>query len=178
MKSRFWLVVLLSLLLCICTIGSSFADGGGGSNNPFSLSTSDPADGQKKVSIDSDINLTFSKNVVNILVIENNEKCFKLIDQDGQAVQIEVIMADDQIEREKRHEIILAPKESLDYGETYTVVISKDLMSKSGVLLEDEVEISFTTISENGGASQVIWISGIVVIILVAALFMVRKRSK
>lgn len=179
MKSKFWLVVLLSLLLCICTMSTVLADGGGGSNNPFSLKTSIPEDGQKKVSIDSDIILTFSKNVVNILVKENNEKCLKLLDEDGQAIPIEIVMADDQVEREKRNDIILAPKESLGHGKTYKVVIAKDLMSKSGVTLEDEVTISFKTISENGGASSTIWIlTTIVVIVLAGAFFITKRRSR
>jgi hypothetical protein len=178
MRWRFGLIILLVLLLWVCTMGSSFADGGGG-NKPFSLSTSNPTDGQKRVSIDRDINLTFSKNVVNILVKENNGKCFKLMDEDGHAVPIEVIMADDQIEREKRNDIILSTKEALGYGKKYTVVVSKDLMSKSGVTLESDIEISFTTISKNGGMSKLIWILGTLVIIaLVAAYFTVRKKSK
>lgn len=177
MKFKFKLVVLLSLLLCISTMITVFADGG--SNKPFSLKTSNPEDGQKKVPIQSDINLTFSKNVVNILVKENNEKCFKLLDQEGQVVPIEIVMADDQIEREKRNDIILVPKEALDHGKSYTIVISKDLMSKSGVTLEDEVTISFTTIPENGGSSLTIWIlATIIVLVLVAAFFITRKRSR
>lgn len=179
MKLKMKLMAILSLLLCLSMVSTVFADGGGGSNNPFSLKTSNPADGQKKVDVASDINLTFSKNVVNILVKDENKKCFKLLNQEGQAVPIEIIMADDQIEREKRNDIILVPKEILDYEKSYTLVISKDLMSKSGVTLEDEVTISFTTISENAGASLRIWIlSTIGVLVLVAIFFITRKRSR
>lgn len=177
MKFKTGVVVLLSLLLCICTMSTMFAHGGGGSNNPFSLKTSNPKDGQKKVSIDSDIILNFSKNVVNIIIKDNNEKCFKMLDEDGQAIPIEIIMADDQIDREKRNDIILAPKEPLGHGKTYTVIVAKDLMSKSGVTLENEVTISFTTISENSGVSPAIWILATILVIILIGAFFITKRS-
>jgi len=84
----------------------------------------------------------------NILVKDNNYNCFRLLNEEGQDVSIDVLMADDQIERDKRREIVLVPKEKLKYGKKYIVIISKDLMSKSGALLEKNIEIFFTKVPE------------------------------
>ena len=44
-------------------------------------------------------------------------------------------MADDQIERKKRNDVLIKPKQPLQAGTTYRVEIAPELQSKSGVTL-------------------------------------------
>lgn len=135
---------MILLLICACSI-SAWADGGGEKKNPLTLESSNPLDGQKDVVLQPEIKLVFSKNVVNMKVKDNNEKCFKLLEKDGNEVPVEVKMADDQIEREKRNDIFLVPLEKLQPDTTYLVKISSDVSSKSGVTLGKEMTITFST---------------------------------
>ena len=77
-------------------------------------------------------------------VRENNKKCFSLW-SNNQQVPIEVIMADDQIEFEKRNDVILKPLQTLKAATTYRVEIAPQLESKSGVNLGQKTTVSFTT---------------------------------
>lgn len=117
---------------------------GGGKKQPLALVGSVPADGAAGVNTDASIKLTFSKNVVYMTVRDNNKKCFSLW-TDNQQVPIEVIMADDQIEFEKRNDVILKPLQTLKAATTYRVEIAPQLESKSGVNLGQKTTVSFTT---------------------------------
>lgn len=118
---------------------------GGGKNNPLALVSSSPADGQQNVNTVTEIKLSFSKNVVYMTVREQNQKCFTLCSQQGEQIPTQVIMADDQIEPEKRREVILKPLQELEPGTTYVVKVAPQLESKSGVSLGNEVTVTFTT---------------------------------
>ena len=90
------------------------------------------------------IEFVFSKNVVNMEVSENNRECFKVINkEDGSEISFEVEMADDQIEREKRNNIILVIKDGIESLKTYQIIISPELESKSGDKLEEELVLEF-----------------------------------
>ncbi len=117
---------------------------GGGKKQPLALVSSVPADGAAGINTDALIKLTFSKNVVYMTVRENNKKCFSLW-SNNQQIPIEVIMADDQIEFEKRNDVILKPLQTLKAATTYRVEIAPQLESKSGVNLGQKTTVSFTT---------------------------------
>lgn len=134
-------VMIITFLLPIGAIAGEKGD----KSEPLKLESSKPAQGEENIQVDSPIELIFSKNVVNMKVKDANTKCFSLLDEDGKDVPIEVKMADDQMEREKRETVILVPKTKLNEGKAYTVVINKDLKSKSGASLAEDVKISFTT---------------------------------
>ena len=128
------------------------ADGdgtGGGKGEPLGLVSSDPYDGQKDVPADALITMTFTKNVVNMTVSENNLKCFSLYTADGSMVPIDVIMADDQIEPEKKNDVSLKPLQDLKYNTAYTVKVSSALKSKSGVTLAGDLTFAFTTVKDS-----------------------------
>jgi hypothetical protein len=126
---------------------------GGGKDQPLSLTSSIPADGQKDVSPTTEILLSFSKNVVYMTVCENNKKCLALYAADGSKIPVEVIMADDQIEPEKRRDIQLKSLQSLEPATSYTIKISPELRSKSGVTVGQEITVSFTTAGAAPGNS-------------------------
>lgn len=134
----------------------AYADNGdgtsGGQGEPLTLVSSDPAQNQQGVLLSAEITLTFSKNVINMSVSENNQKCFSLHSADGKQIPIKVLMADDQMEPEKKRIIIISPTAQLSPDTQYTVKISPDLSSKSGVTLGQPVSITFAT--AKGSAAQ------------------------
>lgn len=117
---------------------------GGGKKQPLSLISSIPANGAAGVNTDAFIKLTFNKNVVYMTVRENNRACFSLWTE-NQQVPIEVIMADDQIEFEKRNDVIIKPLQTLKAAKTYWVEVAPQLESKSGINLGQKNTVSFTT---------------------------------
>lgn len=145
------LICVLTVFTCIFT-GFTVEAGEGNKKQPLSLVSSVPANDENNVKVSTDIKLTFSKNVVNMKVKEKNEKCFELKSSEGVSIPFDVIMADDQMEREKRNDIILKPKEELKEGTAYTVIVLPKLQSKSGVELGEEFKITFTTV---GGSTAV-----------------------
>ncbi|WP_423801894.1 Ig-like domain-containing protein [Neobacillus sp. SAB-20_R2A] len=143
-KILLFLVVLLSFFYG----QNAFAevDGtGGGKSEPLMLVSSSIANGATGVPLKPEIKLTFSKNIVNMTVRDNNLKCFSLLAANGTNVPIDVILADDQVDFEKRNDAVLIPKSNLAQGSSYSVVISPNLTSKSGVTTGQVIKITFTT---------------------------------
>lgn len=149
-KSGFSLVLALVVLFCLFLTLPVLAEGGsgdgsgGGHDAPLGLASSNPADGASNVAVNTQIKLTFNKNVINMSVKDNNVKCFALYNN-GLQVPINVIMADDQIQPEYKREVTIAPQQSLQPGSSYTLKISPKLQAKSGSVLEKEVNVNFTT---------------------------------
>lgn len=173
------IIAVLLILSMLAAFTFSFAEGG---NNPLFINESTPADGATDVSIDTEIKINFSKNVVNMSVKDNNAKCFSIKDNESNEVPIEVKMADDQIERDKRNDIILVPTNGLQEGKKYTIIISKDLKAKNGRTLEEEKTISFSTkgyVEENDKDGQGIGFLPVIIFIalIVVILFIKKKRS-
>lgn len=160
--------VLIVFILTFCLLlGEAYTipvwagDGsGGGKNQPLALVTSVPAHGQSNVSLPVEIKLTFNKNVVYMMVRDNNQKCFALYSQDGQQVPADIVMADDQVEFEKRRDVIVKPRVGLQPSTIYTVKVSPQLESKSGVNLGQQAVVSFTTAGVKTGENQVKNITG------------------
>lgn len=111
----------------------------------FQLTATYPTDGDEQVATDVIINLEFNKNVVNMKVKEHNLKSFKMFDEDGKIIPLEIIMADDQLYREKRREIKIKPVAELQPERYYTLVVHSNLMSKSGDRLHQPSYITFRT---------------------------------
>jgi len=106
----------------------SLAQGGGG-NNPLVLVGHKLVD---ELSEDgtrtTQIELVFSKNVVNLAVSEHNKTCFKVLSKDEEVeIPVQVQMADDQIEREKRNIITLVIEKPLEPLKAYQIIISPEL---------------------------------------------------
>lgn len=118
-----------------------------GKSGAFDFIESTPVNSAKDVELDGQIKLLFNKNVVNFTVKDNNEKCFSIKDAGNKEVPIDVIFADDQVEPDKKREIILCPKKPFDENTTYVIHISPTLKAKNGDSLDRDVAISFTTLS-------------------------------
>ncbi|SCZ81823.1 Ig-like domain-containing protein [Acidaminobacter hydrogenoformans] len=161
MKKVFILAsLLLALLLLPATISMASGGGGGGtgggtggnSTEPLTLVSSTVMDGQTEVGLTPEITMVFSKNVTDLSVKEANLTCFALEKKDGGEVGFEVIMADSQVEPEKKNDVVVRPSAELEAGTQYIVTISKALTSKSGASLAEDVTISFTTVGDGAAA--------------------------
>lgn len=145
-------VVIIIIVLFILAAGTGYAmagdgngDGsGGGQNNPLYIESSIPSDGATGVENLEFIKLVFSKNVVYMTIRDSNKQCFSLWTGTEQ-LPAEIILADDQIEREKRNDVVIKPLQPLKAGTTYRVEVSPAMESKSGVTLGSKKTISFTT---------------------------------
>lgn len=142
-------LVLFTALPALAANGSGDGDGKGGGKGGLTLVSSFPQNNDKDVALPVVIKLEFSKNVVNMSVKENNLKCFSLLNSENQSIPIEVQMADDQMEPDRKREIVVVPKEKLDPGSSYTLKINANLTSKSGVNLGKDIEITFITQGES-----------------------------
>ena len=140
------IMLVLSLLLPgMVWAGEGSGDGsGGGQQQPLVVEKVVPADGATGISLDPEIKITFNKNVCYMTVRENNRNCFSMW-TGSTRVPIEVIMADDQVEREKRNDAVIKPLNKLEAGTLYRIEIAPEMESKSGVSLGKTATLSFTT---------------------------------
>ncbi len=156
-KKRFikksWFILVLSMallaLMSLPVLAGNGDGSGGGQGEPLRLDSSSPYNGQTGVSLPLLINMTFNKNVINMTVSDNNRNCFSLYAADGSKVPVEVIMADDQVEPEKKRIVSLRPLQDLKPGAAYTVKVSSALQAKSGVTLGSDLTITFITAQDN-----------------------------
>lgn len=151
-----WLLALMlipALLLGTPALAGDGYGSGGGHDQPLLLLSSQPAGGAREIAPPATIQMHFNKNVIHLSIREKNQKCFALYEGDN-PVAISVIMADDQIEPEKRRDIVVQPRAPLQTGKTYTLRIGGDLESKSGATLGKDVRIQFTTAANTRGEGQ------------------------
>lgn len=125
-------------------LGAGEEGSGGGADEPLTIVSATISDGQKDVLQNQEIRFEFSKNVVNLTVKENNEKCFTVTDQSGNPVGFAVVMADDQIDRDNRNFIGITINDGMKVDETYSIAISKNLMAKNGQSLDRDYTYGFT----------------------------------
>ncbi len=147
-----WVVVIMSIAVLLACPGADYlaraadseGDGsGGGQNNPLAIESCVPADGAIGVTNLEYVKIVFTKNIAYMTIREANKKCFSLW-SGSQKIPAEIVIADDQIEREKRNDVLVKPLQPLKPGATYRVEIAPELQSKSGVFLGQKVAVSFT----------------------------------
>jgi len=130
------------LLICMLFTANAIA---ADKKSSFALVSSSVEDGAEDVSCQPVVELTFNKNVINMSVAEQNMTCFTLLDAEENPVEIELIMADDQIEPEKKRIISVSPVAPLNPHASYTLLISEKLTAKNGNSLDEDISIAFTT---------------------------------
>lgn len=99
---------------------------------------------------DETITLVFSKNVVNSKVAESNMALFHVLDSNQNEVTIEVIMADDQVEPDKKNDVVIQFPQGLADG-TYTLTAQKGITSKSGDVMDKDYTLTFQADSSQAG---------------------------
>ncbi len=145
LKSYSLLIFLIIIFFVLCL--SSSAEKTNVEKNPLVLTGYRMIDELNEEGLRStEIELFFSKNVVNMMVNENNKKCFSLTNKDDDKIPIEIQMADDQIEREKRHIIKIVVQKPLEPATAYKIIISPELESKNGIKLEKQLVMEFFTL--------------------------------
>lgn len=177
-KFKKGICLIIAVLMILGVLASAtfiFAEGG---NNPLFINESIPADGASNISTDTEIKINFSKNVVNLSVKDTNLKCFTMKDNEGNNIPINVVMADDQIERDKRNDIILVPVNGLEEEKEYTITISSNLTAKNGNTLGEEKIITFSTVGfVNENKIDIVKIA-VIIIIAIVLIFIVTKLVK
>ena len=133
-------IAILFIGIAFCCSTALFAG-----NKPLELVSTNPADNSTGVPLDSIITLAFSNNVVNFSVSEANCECFELKTVSGSTVPVEIVMADDQVEPEKKREIIIKPVDQFHAETEYELIISSSLQGKNGKTLGSDQIIRFTT---------------------------------
>ncbi|MCL2167324.1 MAG: hypothetical protein FWH49_08585, partial [Clostridiales bacterium] len=98
------------------------------------------------------ITLTFSNNVINESVRENNRQSISLYDDRQNEIPIEVIMADEQIQPDAKRDIAVKPVVSLTPGASYTLVVSQTMQAKNGAYADKVYSIAFS-ITESGAST-------------------------
>lgn len=151
MKNKILLTFLIYILFTVHVpaYGETSSQEQDGKSIAFVLEQSIPADSSKNVSLDTEIILLFNKNVVNMSVKENNYNCIKLLDANNNIIPCELIFADDQIEPDKKREIIVRPTSILKENTFYKIEISENMTAKNGSTLGSPVTISFTTLKSS-----------------------------
>lgn len=139
------LITLLMVITVLLTTATAFAgngDGtGGGKSEGLYVKSASIEDGGVLASGEA-ITLVFSKNVVNKKVVENNMPLFQVLDSDQAEVAIEVIMADDQVEPDKKNDVVIQFPQGLADG-TYTLTAKGGITSKSGDVMEADHVLTF-----------------------------------
>lgn len=89
------------------------------------------------------ITITFSNNVVNASVAENNRSKIKILDAGGGRVPSAVSMADDQVQSDLRRIITISPTSALEDG-NYRLVVKAGVKAKNGTSTPDDYVVHFT----------------------------------
>ena len=157
MKKRFaWMALAVLMMLSITAqaaggngggngggTGGGSGDGtGGGKTEALTVESTSVEDGAVLAPEDA-ITLVFTKNVVNSSVKETNLPLFTVTDDSGAAVEITVTMADDQIEPDKKNDVVIAPADTWADG-AYTLTAQAGITSKSGDVMEQDYTLTFS----------------------------------
>ncbi|KNZ40396.1 Ig-like domain-containing protein [Acetobacterium bakii] len=154
---------------------------GGGKEEPLALVSADPAVATEDILVGSTFTLEFNKNIAYVAVRDNNLKAFTLWEGDT-LVPVDVTMADDQLEPDLRDFVLIVPKEDLKAGTAYTLKVDNTLVAKSGAVLTEPMELTYTTVTPNASiftTTNIILMigAGIVVVAVIAVVVMKRKKA-
>lgn len=162
-----WVSIILVLVLMSVGV---FAEG-----KELTLDTSSVEDGAKDVSVMPEIELTFTNNVVNMKVKDDNMTMIEMKDSSDNSVAIIVEMADDQIQPDLKRIVNVKPESELKAGETYTLIIKKGFKSKTGSEIANDISIGFTT--EGGSSSSSVLIVGVIAVLVIGLWFVVKRKN-
>jgi methionine-rich copper-binding protein CopC len=165
---------LVFAMIMIMMLSITVFAGDNNGQSPLMVKETIPADGAEDIPIDQEIKLSFSNNVINTTIRENNMACLQLVDSDGNNVDMKIFMADDQIHPDQKRDIIITPAANLAENMTYTLKINGDLSGKNGNTLGEELTVSFSTISTGIDPAVI----AVAAIFLIALIVVIIKRSK
>lgn len=115
-----------------------------------------PIEGSTAVPVNPTIRLYFDRGVTTDAVWGNNQQCITLQDSEGKNVPVNVFrLGSTDTINDNLHHIFISPKSPLTAGETYKIIISKNLTANNGHTLgdnngnKDEV-VTFTVAAGSG----------------------------
>ncbi len=164
--------VIIALMVLLLMSGV-YAEG-----KQLTLVTSSIEDGATEVSIDPVFELEFSNNVINMKIQKDNMNLIKLLNESGQEVPVEIIMADDQVSPELKRIVKVEPISLLEKGESYKLVVMAGFSSKNGSEIQEDVVISFDTEGGSTFTFSNILIIASVALIVVIAVTMKKKNAE
>ena len=124
---------------------------GGGSGEPLTVVSASIENGAQ-IEADGTITLVFSKNVCEAGVRDTNMTLVAVKDAQGNDVAAVVTLADDQIEPNKKNDMVIGFAEPLAGG-TYTLTAQAGITSKSGDVLAEDYVLEFTVAAAEPAAS-------------------------
>ena len=142
------MALIMIMAMPASVVFASGGDGSGGGKNknlPFKMDYCSVENGAQDISLNETIQMDFSKNVCNVLVLADNKKCFHLTDEDGNAVTIRLTFPDDQVQHDYKRQVFITPVEEMYPLSEYKLSVDNTLKAKNGKTLEEPVVIKFTT---------------------------------
>lgn len=115
---------------------------GGGSAEPLTV-VSASIEENAALGAGESITLTFSKNVCDASVRETNQGLVSVANAAGSSVPATIVLADDQVEPDKRNDIVVEFAQPLEAG-SYTLTAKAGITSKSGDALAQDYVLNFT----------------------------------
>ncbi len=165
---------LLSHIAALALLSIS-AGAGSGQDMPLALESSTVVHGETEVETGREIKLVFSKNISNIAVRDNNLGCFTLTDSAGAAVPAEIVLFDDQLERERRNDVVIKPA-AMKEAECYRLTVSTNLTAKNGANLPEELVVVFSTPGYEDKRSSALLLIAPAAMAIIAAWILTKRR--
>ena len=175
MKKLLMMIMVITMSIGATTVYAGDGQGDGKSN--LQLESSMPESGAKEVDVNSQIDLKFSNNVINMKVAENNLACFTLLDSQDNALEIEVLIGDDQMDPTVKNDVTVKPVKALEENESYRLVVSANMTAKNGMAMAEDAVIDFETVTTDSDSSIYVGISAAFIGIAIGYFFMKRKKS-
>jgi len=166
------LSILAAFLLVLCMPALAFAEGGngsgggngggggngsgggngGGAGNPLVVESASIDDGAE-IAVGDSITLVFSKNVCEASVRDANMALAKVTDAQGADVAATVVLADDQVEPDKKNDMVITFEEPLAAGD-YTLTAQAGITSKSGDVLAEDYVLHFSVAADQAASAS------------------------
>lgn len=131
-------------LLFIFSLLPAAAEGG----EAFNLQSSTVVDGDTDLSVHPVIELTFSKKVSELPLLDHNKDCFHLQDTTGTVVPLTVLFPDTQVQNRFQNQVFLVPEADLQPAANYTLTVDASLTEKKETQLGQTSVIHFTTAAD------------------------------
>ncbi len=173
MKRMFFALIAVVLLMT----GPVMAGAG---DNQVTLDKVEVSADLENVDPGENVVLHFTSNVVNMKVKNHNMECFSVKDEAGNDVAFNVLMGDDQVDRDVRRIIEIQPVDVWQEGTSYEILISKELKGKNGTAFGEDQIVSFTATGKKPGGITLekVFIALGVFVLFGGAVFGFRKRNK
>lgn len=173
MRNAMMLAMALSLS---ATVGYAAGGEGGGSEIGLAVETVNFADGGH-IAVGQPLELLANKNVCNLDVKDNNYTCFAVLDANGNPLDIEIILYDDQLENDRKGDITIHLNNAIE-NETYQLNISENLMAKNGTSMGYDQVFTFTVGDEQASSTNALLYGAIAVVVIGGILVFLKSKKK